>query len=168
MSAQGGMPPRWKHSTRLIQLLIAVLVVSGLAIAAGVILSTIQKTQPVTGVPIFLDANCNGIDDGFEQFSSQPMGQPFTLCLGVKNSATSSVVVHVDMTATCPANGTVSLSKTGSYNDLAGSDGQLPCTTSVIGVSKTIPTASQRLWNYSIIYSGASGNYLWTFSAVSG
>lgn len=168
MSAQGRMPQRWKHSTRLVQLLIAVLVISGLAIAAGVILSSINKTQTVVGVPIFLDANCNGVDNGFEQFSNVSLGQAFTLCLGVKNSASTSVVVHVDMTAACPVNGTVSLSKTGSYNDLVGSDGQLPCTTSVIGVSKTITALSQRLWNYSITYTGATGNYAWTFSAVSG
>lgn len=169
MATQGGILSRWRSLSRPVQVLAAILIASGFAIATGVVLSTIQRTQTVVGVPLFLDANCNGADETNEQFSSQPMGQVVVFCLGVKNTASTSLVVHVELSTACPANGTATISDGPAVgDDLSGPDGQSTCGSVVAGPSKTLAPTVTMFWNYNVTYAGATGAYVWTFSAAQG
>ncbi len=169
MTQQGGGTVRWQRGARPLQIVIAILVVSGFAIAAGVILSTIQRTQTVADVPLFLDANCDNVDGGNEQFVSQPMGQAVVFCLGVKNLAQTSLTVHLHLIAACPTGGAANVSDGPSPgDDFQGPDGQLACGVEVAGVSKTVPSTLTTFWQFSVVYTLVAGDYRWTFSAVSG
>lgn len=169
MATSGGVWSRWKSASRPIQVLVVILVVAGVALASGVVLSTIQKTQTIQDVPIFLDANCNGANEGNEVFAGQAMGAPVVFCLGVTNAAGSDLTVHTHLSASCPATGVATISDgPGAGDDLAGPDGQLPCTTEVAGPSKLVTTGSTATWSFSVIYTVAVGDYVWTFSAAQG
>ncbi len=146
------------------------LAVAGSAVATGFILNTITRTQTVTGVTMFFDADCNGVNGGNEQFASIALGQPEAFCLNVQNPSSSSLLVHVHMSAVCPLGGVAAVGDgPAPGDDLPGPDGVDAClTTPISGVSKTLAGAASASWNYNVTYGGSSGDYLWTFSAAQG
>jgi len=155
--------------SRTIQLIIAILSIAGPVVATGLILNTITRTQTVTGVVLFLDANCDGINGGNEAFASVSMGQPVSFCLAVGNTATSDLLVHTHLSVVCPAGGVAAISDgPGVGDDLQGPDAVDTCLTPVAGVSKTVVGAGSASWSYTVVYSVAAGDFLWTFTVAQG
>lgn len=168
MVENGGILSRWKAASRPVQVVTVLLIVAGFAVAAGVVLSSIQRTQRVVNVPVYLDANCNSINDGGEQFSSVPMGQAVVFCLGVTNGAASALDVHTTLLAACPAGGGATVSNANTTgNDLAGSGGE-SCGVELSSITKSASPGLSVFWKFSVTYTGMLGDYVWTFSAVQG
>ncbi len=137
-----------RYGARALVAIAAVLLATGIVIATGVFLGMLEVTQTVLTVEIKTDP---------ETLPTWSLGQPFSFDVNVSNpTAFDFDKVHLNMTAECPPNGVATLS-----GDATGD----ACGAFLETSDKAIAAGDWAIWSFQVTYTGATGDYDWTFKA---